>query len=56
MISILLAALIATSDESDTITLTERILIEHCMNHKEDCSKEAKADVALAEQLERIYK
>jgi len=46
---IVLTSSLSTSyaDINETITLTEQILIEHCIKHKKDCSKEAQADVAL---------
>jgi len=52
-----LASSLATSyaDINETITITERIIIEHCMNRKEDCSKEAQADAELVKQLEGVY-
>jgi len=55
MLSLLLAASLTTSDINDTITLTERILIEHCIAHQIDCNKEAQSDIELVKQMEEVY-
>ena len=43
------------TDINETITFTEQILIKHCIEHKEDCNKEALVDIELVKQLDGVY-